>query len=71
MLWLIFIDGPTLKSCLLFVFSCSQKDICPAADVHPLRYVTNTSKCVKFASVKPEPVPLGPSVQVWILIIYV
>lgn len=49
-----------------FFCRCSQRHACPDAGVHPLRYVRSLSNCVEFASIKPEQVPLGPSVEVWI-----
>ena len=45
-------------------FRCTQKQECSKADAHPLRFVTNLSKCLQIASISPDKVPLGENVNV-------
>lgn len=45
---------------------CTQKQDCSQADVHPLRFVKSVSNCVEIASINPDKVPYGPSVDLQI-----
>ncbi|PFX28558.1 Plexin-A3 [Stylophora pistillata] len=55
-------NDPFCGWCTLYK-RCSQKTSCPSADAHPLRYVTEPSNCPLFASISPEKVPHGPSIE--------
>lgn len=55
------LKDPFCGWCTLYK-KCSQIQYCHQVEVHPLKFVSDESKCVKFASISPEIIPYDGSV---------
>ena len=49
---------------VIIFYRCSQIQDCHQVEVHPLKFVSDEAKCVKFASISPEKIPHDGNVVV-------